>query len=153
MGLAFIPFPLEIKQAPQYVHFPLNVMFGATKVVDGNSTLWTTLYEPDFSTYMKSNDGSVARMFYRNRLNPDWYLVIVWKNVEGKDSYTALKYSSGSKKPLLETQGIGDWDKFFTQLTTIGLMPGETCEISPFSEGSHVRGGFAPERKAKRSVP
>jgi hypothetical protein len=35
MGLAFVPFRLEIKQAPQYACFPLNVMFGSTKLADG----------------------------------------------------------------------------------------------------------------------
>jgi hypothetical protein len=134
MGLAFIPFRLEINQAPQYAHFPLNVMFGATKTVEGKPTLWTTLYEPDFSTYKKSDDDGVARMLYHNRFNRDWSLVIIWTNVDGKESYTALKYLSGSEEPVFETHGAGDWDKFFSQLTIIGLMPGETCEISPMTE-------------------
>jgi hypothetical protein len=130
----FIPFRLEIKQAPQYVHFPLNVVFGATKLVDGKETLWTTVYEPDFSLYEKSEDGSIARMGYHNRLNRAWSLVITWKNIDGKESYTALKFSPGNEKPVFEVHGGSDWDKFFEQLTIIGPVAGETCKISPVTE-------------------
>ena len=49
--------------------------------------------------------------------------------LERGGSYTGLKYPSDNKKPLLETHGTGERDRFFTQLAIIGLMPGETCEI------------------------
>lgn len=149
MGLMFVPFRLEIKQAPQYIHFPLSVMFGATKIVDGNQTLWTALYEPDFSLYEESDDGSTARMFYHNRFNRNWLLVIVWKNINGEDVYNALKFSPSSKSPVFETDGSGDWDRFFTQLTAIGVMPGETCKISPVTEiAKHPQSGSTSSSNA-----
>lgn len=130
-SVAFIPHRLALREAPQYSRFPLNVMFGVTKVVDGKETRWTAVYAPDFSTFEESEDGSAARMFYRNPLNRDWNLVIAWRDAGGNEQYTARKYSPRSDEPVFETDGGGDWDRFFTQLTMTGLTAGEACKISP----------------------
>ena len=138
MNFMCIPFRLEIKQAPQYAIFPLNVHFGASKIVDGKQTLWSALYEPDLSSYEKSDDGATATMYYPNRYNRDWFLEMVRKNIHGVESYTALKYSPDKKKPVFEVHGGSDWDSFFKQLTMIGLVSGETCKISPLQEASRT---------------
>lgn len=94
--------------------------------------------------YKKSDDGSVTRMFYHNRFNRGWFLVIAWKNMDGKESYKAFKYSSSSEKPVFEVDGVGDWDRFFAQLTIIGLLTGEPCEISAMTDAPR-----APEQLGK----
>jgi hypothetical protein len=86
-------------------------------------------------------------MFYHNRLNRDWHLLIAWKNVDGKESYQAFKYSSESEKPVFEVDGGGDWDRFFTQLTIMGLVASEPCELSQGDGGPKT-----PPRELDKSI-
>ncbi|MBZ5516462.1 MAG: hypothetical protein LAN62_16745 [Acidobacteriia bacterium] len=112
----------------------LNVLFANAKVVEGETTMWTALCEPDFSLYEKSEDGSIAKMVYHNRYDRGWSLVIVWQRTDGKEKYGAAKYAPGREKPVCRTDGDGDWDKFFMHVTILGPVAGGACEISPVHE-------------------
>jgi hypothetical protein len=48
-ALMFIPFRLEKRDAPEYAFIAFNVLFSASKVVEGKLTVWTELHEPDSS--------------------------------------------------------------------------------------------------------
>jgi len=117
----FIPYRLEIKAFPEFYHFPLNVLFVGFTIKDGRKISGSALYEPEFHTYRKENDLSLMR--YRNVYGGDCYLILAYD--EKNKQYIGRKYING--KLVSHTDGIDNWDLFFTHLTMLGLVTGERC--------------------------
>jgi hypothetical protein len=120
--IAFVPHRLESSN-PELNCFPANLLFAKTKVENGALVVGSALYEPEFSTYAK--EGPLRRMNYRNVYGGDCYVTIEYDDTRRK--YAATKFVNGNVVFL--TDGGGDWDLFFTQVTMKGLVNGERCKF------------------------
>jgi len=116
----FIPKRLEIKERPELINFPLNIMFSTTTLSDYNTQhKETSIYNPDLSTYKQ--EGTKQKMKYFNRLNieREFWIEITYNTV--KESWKGTKYYGE------ETLGIAmgsEWKMFFMHLTTLGVLGG-----------------------------
>jgi len=119
----FIPNRLEIKDRPELKAFPLNVLFMKSSIRDGKLISGSALYEPDLLTYSKK--GDILSLDYENKYGGRNWLEI---------KYNATKKSYSAKK-IVNCKLIGiaeapEWQKFFIQLTLLGLSNGERCKFS-----------------------
>lgn len=119
----FIPHRLELKEFPQFYHFPFNVLFMSTSVKDGKQITGSALYEPDFHAYRK--DGHLSAMRYHNIYGGDCHLIIAYD--EESKQYRGEKFVNG--KSVGSAYGADDWKTFFVHLTMLGLADGERCKF------------------------
>ena len=122
--LGFIPHRLEVPGRPELSAFPLNVLFVKSKIEKGVQISGSALYEPDLDTYRK--DGDVSSMRYHNIYGTTSHLVIA-RDEENK-TYHGEKFVNG--KLVVSAEGGDDWQRFFTQLTMLGLTNGERCKFT-----------------------
>ncbi|MCX6745328.1 MAG: hypothetical protein NTX82_07465 [Candidatus Parcubacteria bacterium] len=124
----FIPQRLEIKELPQFYHFPFNVLFASTCIKDGKQVSGSAVYEPDFYTYKK--DGHLSCMRYHNIYGGDCHLMIAYD--EENKKYLGEKFVNGEK--VGSADGGPDWHLFFVHLTLLGLASGEKCKFQDVEE-------------------
>ena len=122
--LGFVPHHLEVPGRPELSAFPLNVLFVKSKIENGVQISGSALYEPDLDTYRK--DGDVSSMKYHNIYGSTSHLVIA-RNEKNK-TYHGEKFVNG--KLVVSADGGDDWQRFFMQLTMLGLTNGERCKFS-----------------------
>lgn len=129
----FIPSPLHIEDLPELSCLPLNVMFGNDEVTpEGNPVFKSSLYEPDFLTFKKSESNKFG-MIYRNKLDARYWLEII---CDEQKRYTGTKYK---EKTMLGSANGPDWKTFFIHLTLLGIAEGEKCETVETSSTAAVK--------------
>ena len=116
----YIPKRLEIKERPELINFPLNIMFSTITLSDNNTKqIQTSIYNPDLSTFKQ--EGKEQKMKYFNSLNigREFWIEITYN--------TSKKSWSGTKYYKEEILGMADgltWDSFFIHLTALGVGNG-----------------------------
>lgn len=116
----YIPKRLEIKERPELINFPLNIMFSTITLSDNNTQqIQTSIYNPDLSTFKQ--EGIKQKMKYFNSLNieREFWIKITFD--------TSKKSWSGTKYYKEEILGLADgptWDGFFIHLTALGVKSG-----------------------------
>lgn len=119
----FIPHRLEMKEFPEFYHFPFNVLFVSHTIKDGQKVSGSALYEPEFHTYRKEENLSLMR--YRNVYGGECYLMIAYD--EKNKQYHGQKYVNG--EVVGSADGGDNWQLFFTHLTMLGLATNERCKF------------------------
>lgn len=133
----FIPHRLEMKEFPEYDHFPFNVLFKRNKIMDGQRVSGSALYEPDFHTFKK--EGNLSSMRYHNIYGGDAYLMIAYDEKHKK--YMGEKFVNGESVGFAD--GGDDWNMFFAHFTALGVYAGEWCEIKEkIPKQSHEEGAW-----------
>ncbi|HTE48380.1 MAG TPA: hypothetical protein VK675_00540 [Candidatus Paceibacterota bacterium] len=119
----FVPHRLEMKEFPEFNHFPFNVLFMRYGIRDGKRVSGSATYEPDFWTYRKKDN--LCSMYYHNIYGGDAYLKISYD--EKDERYTGEKFVNG--KSVGSAHCVKDWNMFFAHFTALGLFQGEQCEF------------------------
>ncbi len=115
-----VPFPLEMKNFPDYDNFPYNLLYMSYANIDGQDQSGTAVYYPDFSTFKKTE--TEHKMTYYNQYNRDWHVEIVYDPT--KVSWEGTKYHQDDYKG----QGGGtEWKMAMVHMTMVGLVEGESC--------------------------
>lgn len=130
--VGFIPKPLGLIDKPELSIFPLNVLIGRYTIRDGKQVLGSVLYEPDLSSLILDNEGSLI-LIYRSRYDSRYYLKLLLDK-----TYKNRKCEKYKDLELLgSTHGIIDWEKqdeswniFFRHVAMLGLDNGEKCSFS-----------------------
>jgi len=118
----FVPQRLKIHDRPEIDVLPLNVLFAASRVVDGRLVTGAAIYAPDMST-LQVAESKIA-LTYRNLIDMSWIVVIEFNR--GRNSWVGTKSMGG--KTLVYSTGT-TWDGFFKHLTLSGLKNGEPCRF------------------------
>ncbi len=121
--IVFIPNKLEVGGRPELSGFPLNVLLYDKKIVKSVIADATSLYVPDFSTFLVQ--GSKKQMDYKSTNDPRYKLVISFDVSTG--NRTCDKYCND--KVIGKAFGGEDWQKFFIQVGLLRLKDGEKCDL------------------------
>jgi hypothetical protein len=118
----FIPRALDIRDMPELIKFPFNILFMRTKIEGGKIITGTALYEPEFHTHNKENQLSCMR--YRNAYGGNSYVMMGYD--KSKPSYCGKKFVNDKEVGMAEGP---EWKMFFTHLTMLGISNGERCRF------------------------
>ncbi len=125
MTVVCFPKKLVVDGRPELSVFPLQVAFMAVAERDGQVTARASSYVPELATY--ALDGSKRSLYYDNVLGGDSALRITFETIGG--TYVGEKVLAGH----CVAQATGrDWNEFFVQLSGVGVVDGERCELHRF---------------------
>ena len=120
----FIPCKLFVKDRPEFLAFPLKIMFMSFMNHDGIDESGQAIYCPDIDSYTKHTRSETMR--YYNDYGPDNYIDITHSRSNGV--YHGRKYINGQE--VAYTYGK-TWKDFFIHLTINGISQHEGCLFSP----------------------
>ena len=116
----YIPKRLEIKERPELINFPLNIMFSTITLSDNNTQqIQTSIYNPDLSTFKQEEIKQKMKYFNSLNIEREFWIELTYD--------TSKKSWSGTKYYKEEILGIADgptWDSFFIHLTAMGVESG-----------------------------
>ena len=116
----YIPKRLKIKERPELINFPLNIMFSTITLSDNNTQqIQTSIYNPDLSTFKQEEIKQKMKYFNSLNIEREFWIELTYD--------TSKKSWSGTKYYKEEILGIADgptWDSFFIHLTAMGVESG-----------------------------